>query len=126
MILVDSTLYIAWLRARSDPTVALGEPLRRHEAATCGIVRAEVLRGIVSPVVQPRMAGLFDLMHEIPLDGSLWTEAAELAWTLDRQGVVLPLADLAIAACGRRIGATVVTTDPHFSRIPGLAVRATV
>jgi hypothetical protein len=45
MILVDSCLSIRWLRARADIFDVLGDPLRRGDLATCGVVRAEVLRG---------------------------------------------------------------------------------
>ena len=45
MILVDSCLYIRWLRERADIFDALGDHLRRGDLATCGVVRAEVLRG---------------------------------------------------------------------------------
>ncbi len=93
---------------------------------TCGIIRAEVLRGMVSPPAKERMAMLFSLMHEVPLDGDLWTETAELAWLLGRQGIVLPLTDVAIAACSRRAGATLITTDRHFAMIPGLRIRASI
>jgi predicted nucleic acid-binding protein len=47
-----------------------------------------------------------------------------LAWELDREGEVLPLTDVAIAACAKRVGATVITTDLHFAKVPGLKVRA--
>ena len=44
MILVDSCIYIRWLRERADIFVELGDHLRRGDLATCGVVRAEVLR----------------------------------------------------------------------------------
>ncbi len=126
MILVDSTVYIDWLRSRVDPSARLGDALRRNEAVTCGIIRAEVLRGIVSPPAKERMAMLFTLMQEVALDGDLWTDTAEMAWSLGRQGIVLPLTDIAIAACSRRVGATLITTDRHFGMIPGLRIRASI
>lgn len=30
-----------------------------------------------------------------------WDEAMNLAWSLDRQGIILPLQDIHIAVCGR-------------------------
>lgn len=79
MILVDSTVYIDWLRSRVDPAVRLGDALRRNEAVTCGIMRAEVLRGNVCPPAKERMGMLFSLMHEVPLDGDPWTKTTRLA-----------------------------------------------
>ena len=62
-------------------------------------------------------------MLYVPTDYSLWVETEELIWKLDRQGIVLPLPDVAIACCARRIGAVVLTHDAHFHQIPG--IRAT-
>jgi hypothetical protein len=124
MILVDSCLYIRWLRERADIFAELGDHLRRGDLATCGVVRAEVLRGIVSVPVRERMEVLFSAMHEVTMTPELWTDVAELAWELDREGEVLPLTDVAIAACAKRVGATVITTDLHFAKVPGLKVRA--
>jgi predicted nucleic acid-binding protein len=47
MMLVDSTLYISWLRARQDPQRLLEPWLRASQVCCCGIVQVEVLRGIV-------------------------------------------------------------------------------
>lgn len=123
MILVDSCIYIRWLRDRADLFAELGDHLRRGDLATCGVVRAEVLRGVVSTVARERMELLFSTMHEVAMVPDLWTEVGGLAWELDRRGEVLPLTDIAIAACAKRAGAVVITTDPHFAKVPGLKVR---
>ncbi len=120
MIFVDCCIYIRWLRDRADIFAELGDHLRRGDLATCGVVRAEVLRGIVSVPVRERMELLFSSMHEVAMVPELWTDVAQLAWALDRRGEVLPLTDIAIAACAQQAGATVITTDPHFAKIPGL------
>jgi predicted nucleic acid-binding protein len=53
---------------------------------------------------------------------TVWERAEQLAWSLDRQGVVLPSPDLLIAACALHANATVLTADAHFQSIPGLRV----
>jgi len=67
-----------------------------------------------------RIEALFDILEEVPTDSTLWREVAETAWRLDRQGIVLPLTDVGIAACSLRIGASLVTTDERFSKISDL------
>ena len=124
MILVDSCIYIRWLRERTDLFAALGDHLKRGDLATCGVVRAEVLRGVVSVAARERMELLFSTMHEAATDQVLWDEVAELAWELDRRGEVLPLTDIVIAACAKRTGASVITVDSHFKKVPGLKVKA--
>lgn len=97
------------------------EPIAHaRDVATCGIVRAEVARGIRDKGLLKKFRARWDVMLNVPLDNRLCLEAEHLAWQLDRRGVVLPLTDIFIACCARRIGAVVLTFDKHFSHIPGL------
>ena len=124
MILVDSTKYITWMRQGRNPVALLATAVTTGELMTCGIVRIEVLRGVIKPKAKTELTHFFDIVPEIPLTPVLLSEAAELAWTLDRQGRVLPVSDLIIATCAKRAGATVITEDLHFRQIPGLKLRA--
>ena len=58
MYLVDSTIYIDLLRARRDPVQVLRPWLARDEVLASGVVRCEVLRGIVDRRVHERMSEL--------------------------------------------------------------------
>jgi predicted nucleic acid-binding protein len=61
---------------------------------------------------------------EVPLTATLLINAANLAWTLDRQGKILPVTDIIIAACAQVAKAELITEDLHFQKIPNLKVRA--
>jgi len=98
----------------------LGEAAHTRELAVCGIVRCEVGRGIRDPFFRERFNKFWNVMVNIPTDDRLWDEAQQTAWELDRKGTVLPLTDIAIACCAKRIGAVVLTFDKHFDQIPGL------
>jgi predicted nucleic acid-binding protein len=124
MILIDSTIYIDWLRRRVDLAEILEPWLMAQSAACCGIIRAEVIRGVVQPTQKTKVHALFDLMLDLPTERRTWQDVCELGWKLDRQGTVLPLSDLVIAVCAQHAGATVVSTDPHFSKVPGLKFRS--
>ena len=124
MILVDSTKYISWMRQGRNPVALLAGALTAGELLTCGIIRIEVLRGVIKPKAKAELTRFFDIVPEIPLTASLLRDATELAWTLDRQGRVLPVSDLIIATCAKRAGATIITEDAHFRQIPGLRTRA--
>jgi predicted nucleic acid-binding protein len=123
VILIDSSIYIGWLRQKRSPALLLESHARTGEAATCGIVRAEVLRGISDPAAKNDLSGFFDLLPEIPTTSSVWHCATELAWELDRKGIVIPLPDLVVAACALSMDVTVITTDTHFAKIPKLKIR---
>lgn len=126
MILIDSTIYINWFRTRTEPRLILEPWIRAGAAATCGIVRVEVVRGMIDVRQKAKVEAMFDTLHDVGTDEELWRNASELAWKLDRTGAVLPLSDIAIAACALSIDATVVTTDGHFTLVPGLGVRASL
>ncbi len=121
-LLVDSSIYIDLLRAGRSPTDEFRSALEKGTLLTCGIIRLEVLRGIINDQVRTWMEELFDEISACPLNEELWREAARLAWGLDRQGTILPVPDLAIASCALRAGAVVVSRDPHFRQIPDLVV----
>jgi predicted nucleic acid-binding protein len=122
-MLIDSTFYIDALRCRRDVRFLLRRWLIAGQLWTCGVIRAEVVRGVRSPRIKADLDDLFDVMTEVPTDAGLWRATADLAWKLDRRGSVLPLSDLIIAACALEVGVPVVTLDAHFRLVPGLETR---
>ncbi len=119
-VLVESSWYIGTARAGEDPLFALSFFAESRDIATCGIVMAEVGRGLRERKHLDRYQAAWSLMMYIPSDYRRWEQTLELAWELDRRGVVLPLQDLHIAACAAHIGAVVLTRDEHFHQIPGI------
>ncbi len=122
LVLPDSNFYINCARAGIDPFVELAAWTDRWDFATCGMVVIEVCRGRRDPARHQRFRERFAIMPYIATGSSVWERAEELAWSLDRRGVVLPATDLLIAACALHANAAVLTADAHFSAIPGLRV----
>lgn len=121
-VMVDSNVLIDLIRHNGDPAPHLLCWAGNRKLVTCGMVRVEVLRGIISPKAHRSTSMFFDAMINVPTTDLLWHEAAELAWELDCKGIVIPGADVVIAACALRIGSAILTTDRHFDRIDGLEV----
>lgn len=126
LFLPDSNIYIGALRAGADPFRQFSGGHEDREFATCGMVMLEVCRGIRDPNVLRRIRERFAVMIFQPTTNQIWERASHLAWSFDRQGLVLPAPDLIIAACALQIGATVLTADAHFRSIPGLRVIGTL
>lgn len=122
LVLPDSSFYITATRTGRDPLVELGAKADDYEIATCGLVQIEVLRGRSDPHVLRRFRDTFAVMIYIATTNATWERATQLAWSLDRQGIVIPATDLIIAACAFQTGAAVLTYDTHFRQIPGLPV----
>ena len=125
-VLVDSSFYIRRLREGVDPLAELRVIGASRELAVCGVVRCEVARGIKAPRILRQFQATWDVMQYVPTDNRLWGEVETLAWQLDRARKNLPLADLVIACCARRIQAVVLTFDAHFQEIPGVTAVARI
>lgn len=119
-VLVDSCWYIEHLKQRVDPMQELATIAMTRDVATCGIIRCEVGRGLKDPALLRKFDARWDVMLYVPTDNKLWADAEAMLWNLDRQGITLPMTDVVIACCARRIGAVVLTHDNHFSMIPGI------
>ena len=122
LILPDSSFYITATRTGRDPLIELSALADKYDYAVCGMVQIEVLRGRRDPNVLRRFRETFAVMNYITTNNVIWERAGQLAWSLDRQGVVIPATDLIIAASALQVGATVLTHDAHFSQVPGLQV----
>jgi predicted nucleic acid-binding protein len=125
LFLPDSNIYITALRSGHNPFhLFVSGPVEEREFATCDMVMLEVRRGLRDPGLRQRFRTQFAAMIFLPTTNEVWERATQLAWDLDRRGVVLPAPDLIIAACALQADATVLTTDLHFQSVPGLRTLA--
>lgn len=122
MILIDSCIYIEHLREGRDPAQVFAHYAPRHDLATCGVIRCEVLRGMRTPKSLAALASYFDCLLYVPTLNNVWEAAEELLWQTDRRGFKIPLTDALIAACAIKADGAVLTRDKHFRAIPGLRV----
>jgi predicted nucleic acid-binding protein len=122
LVLPDSNFYINCARAGTDPFRELDARSDDYEFATCGMVVLEVCRGRRDPNVLHRFQEAFGVMIFVPTTNQIWERAAQLVWSLDRRGIVLPAQDVLIAAHALQTNSTVLTFDAHFHSIPGLNV----
>lgn len=121
-ILVDSSVYIRLMRQRLDPVAVLFEHYDTVNLVTCGMVRLEVIRGIKEPRPRQRLEAFLAVMQYVPTDERLWQAATDLAWRMDRAGQPIQATDALIAAAALSKGASVLTLDSDFQRVPGLHV----
>lgn len=120
-VLVDSSWYITTAKTGGNPLAMLRSVAHARDIAVCGVIRCEVARGLSSEKALREFRAAWDVMLYVATDNKLWQEIEGMVWQLDRTvGGALPLADVIIAACARRIGAVVLTFDKHFAKIPGI------
>ncbi len=118
--MVDSCWYITQLRDGIDPLKTLSYLAESRDIATCGVIKTEVGRGIRHFERFEKFRRAWDVMLYVDSDSERWNETMNLAWSLDRRGITLPLQDIHIAVCASHIGAVILTYDKHFNTIPGI------
>lgn len=121
-VLVDSSFYIDRLRKGMDPLAELAAAPPEWDFITCGVVVLEVCRGFRNPKERRRFEDAFAVMSFVPTSNKLWQRAADLAWKLDRQGLVMQATDLLIATHALHVDAAVLTFDGDYHRVPSLEV----
>lgn len=118
--MVDSCWYIQRAREGQDPLEILSYHAESRDIATCGLIKAEVGRGVRYPRHLERYEAAWSVMLYVDSSFQRWEETMKLAWSLDRKGINLPLQDIHIAVCAHHIGAVILTHDNHFQAIPGI------
>ena len=121
MVIVDSNVWIHWLRT---PDTAIGRELGRlldeEQVAMVGVVLAEVLQGARGQVEFDRLHSLLEVLPFLETSKDTWVRAGALSLQLRIEGKLTPLTDLVIAALALEGGHQVYSLDEHFQRVPGL------
>lgn len=97
-------------------------PLR---VCTSIVVDCEVLFGLrrkSSPKLDKAYAELLQIVEVMPLDSLVTPHYATLRAQLEQAGTPIGPNDTLIAAHALALGATLVTADTEFARVPGLKV----
>lgn len=123
MVIVDSTVWIHYLRTPDTPT---GRELLRlldgDRIAMVGMVLAEVLQGSRGMSEFAQLRSWLEVLPYLETTKETWIKTGELSLQLRAQGRLIPLTDLLIAALALEGGHEVYTLDEHFQRIPGLSL----
>ncbi len=120
-VIVDTSVWIAYLRGRNPASVQqLSDLIADHRAILCGIVLAEVLVGVRDAKERVSLDDMFRALPYLETSLATWTLAGELAYSLRSRGLATPLSDLILAAIALEHGFSLFTHDTHFQRISDL------
>jgi len=114
MILLDSSVVIDLFREQDDRILNV---ILDHEAAICGITRAEVLYGARDANHRLRLIAALDLFHSLALPETIWDRVGDNLATLRASGVTVPLADAIIATVAMMNNVELWARDQHFPLI---------
>lgn len=100
MFLVDSSVWVEYLRPNGSRRAKerLRDILQKGEAACCGIVVVEILRGAKNEKDFHVLRESLLSLPQIPIDISVIERASKWGYTLDRKGKVVSTTDLLISA----------------------------
>ncbi len=128
--LLDTNIITALAQGQPATLAHLQNLATDDEICTCFVVLGEWEYGILNATGAKKQAQIRAIGTPIfAALTAIWdsTEAIAVRYgalqaALRAQGQMIPTNDLWIAATALEKGATLVTTDPHFQRVPGLAV----
>jgi predicted nucleic acid-binding protein len=111
MILVDTSVVIDFSRT-GDPKLARLFAL--HDAAVCGVARAEVLHGARDPAHRGRLLTMLASFRHVPIADDIWDAVGDHSAELRRNGVTLPFGDVILLTVAIREGVEFWTRDAQF------------
>jgi predicted nucleic acid-binding protein len=91
MVLVDTTVWIDFFAGRSLPHVNSLELMisRREDICTCGIVVAEILRGVREDKDFAKVKTLLENLVFLPMPYSVFLRSAEIYRGLRKKGITI-------------------------------------
>jgi len=124
MFLIDSSAWIEYLRPNGSKKVKdkVRDILEKDDAATCGIVVVEILRGVKDDRLFETLKETLLSLPQIQMNDEVIEKAAQWGYTLDRKGKTVSTTDLFIAAAASD-KAVVLHIDSDFEIIASLGLR---
>lgn len=110
------------MRTHGDPDARrrVETALRTGEACWCPLIQLELWNGARRDREAKVLRHLESVLVSLPMDEEVWRRAWSLARRARSQGVTVPAADIAIAACAQRHGAAIESADGDFARLATL------
>jgi predicted nucleic acid-binding protein len=112
MILVDANVLIGYLKKPEAKILSL---FQVHQAALCGITRAEVLHGARDPADRQRLLQLLNSFAQVAIPDTIWDEVGGALAALRAAGVTVPFPDAVLACVAIACGIELWTRDQHFT-----------
>lgn len=116
-VLVDSSIWIDFLRNPGGGSPELAQAIRSGQAVICPVIHVEIWSGIKGKREEAIFREMTELCPSLPMDGDVWQAAASLGRMAHQAGLNCPLADILIVACAKRHGADVMHRDKHLTAL---------
>ncbi len=121
--LVDTSVWIDFFRGVASVKELLTKLIGRDRVFTAGPVLFELLQGIKSPEERGQVKEALLSMNFLEITPADWEGAALVSRELRSKGVTIPMTDLLLAQLAKAHDLEIISLDPHFDQIPGVAHR---
>ena len=123
IVMVDSSVWISYYRpaGSADLKNKVANIIIEDLAATCGLIRAEVLQGTTDQKSFDIINQDFSAFQQIEITENTYGKAAKLAFDLRRKGITAPLIDIVISTLVRDCDLSLWHSDNHYEMIKKVA-----
>jgi predicted nucleic acid-binding protein len=117
-VLVDTSIWVEYLRGREPVASQLERLVREGEAALCGPVFAELLAGVRTDADAEALRDLMGLRF-VDVTRPAWKRCGDVARALRGLGERVPLLDVLIGVACAQARISLWTRDQHFAKLRG-------
>lgn len=114
MILLDTNIVIDMINNEEDSHWAL---LQEDSVVLCGIVMAELYRGIKNAKEEKAIELFVNSMDSLPLQNDDWKQIGLFITKLRNSGLIVPVQDAIISYLAIKYSCSVCSNDKHFKMI---------
>lgn len=116
-LLIDSSIWIDFLRDGDTKHLEVAAALRSRRAFLCQPVWVELWSGMRGKREEKILIHLRDCCEWLEIDSETWRLTAELRRSARRLGLNCPSADVLIVACAKRHEASLMHRDKHLEAL---------
>jgi predicted nucleic acid-binding protein len=117
--LVDTSIWVHYFHGEKSLEDRVRSLILKDKVLTAGVIVLETLRGAKSVADYNRLYLDFKALPWLEADVAVWEESYQIGFKLRKAGVVVPLADILIAAIAIRHRSPLLHRDKHFTLIAG-------
>lgn len=121
--LVDTSVWIDFFRGVESIKEILTKLIAGDRVFTAGPVLFELLQGIRSSKEREQVKEALLSVNFLDITPEDWEGAALISRELRAQGITIPVTDLLLAQLAKAHDLEILSLDPHFDQIPGIAHR---
>ncbi len=122
VVLIDTSIWIAILREKSDEKLAerFQRLLREGRAAWCDMIQLEIWAGVRGAEERKNLRHIQGVVYDLEVSKTVWKMAFHTADKARSKGITVPASDILIHACAHEHNAEIWHSDKHFDALAKL------